>query len=432
MATNNSVNSGPIQYNVQVGGANGTLSNVAPSATNGIPVVSAGSSANPTFGTAVVAGGGTGIVAAGAAYAPICAGTTTTGAFQTASTGISNSGYVLTSTGASSLPTWQVNGSSTTIDITGDTGPTLTGNDFVFSGGSTGLSFAGSTGPDTLTLSFAGITANGGTVSLATDATTSTINVGTGAGVKTSTFGSTNSTSATTMQSGSGALNVTATGGALTINSGTGALSVSSDASATTVNIATGGAAKTLTVGSTNTTSSTAIKSGSGNVAINSGLTIDSTGRNTNAAQPAFQAWATAVTDVTGDGTGYNIVFDNVVFNRGSNFDGTSTFTAPVTGLYMLNCSLFMANITAAHTDVSLAIVTSNAIYRSCQINPGVVAVNVAINGNMGLSFSVLADMDASDTALVNVNVSGSTKTVDVGGIDSSDRRCWFSGYLVA
>ena len=54
-----------------------------------------------------VAFGGTGIQAAGAAYAPICAGTTTTGAFQTASTNISNSGYVLTSTGASSLPTWQ-------------------------------------------------------------------------------------------------------------------------------------------------------------------------------------------------------------------------------------------------------------------------------------------------------------------------------------
>lgn len=41
------------------------------------------------------------------AYAPITAGTTTTGAFQVASTGFSTSGSVLTSTGASSLPTWQ-------------------------------------------------------------------------------------------------------------------------------------------------------------------------------------------------------------------------------------------------------------------------------------------------------------------------------------
>lgn len=51
------------QYNVLIGGStSSTLSNVAPSATSGIPLISAGSSANPSFGTAVVAGGGTGQV----------------------------------------------------------------------------------------------------------------------------------------------------------------------------------------------------------------------------------------------------------------------------------------------------------------------------------------------------------------------------------
>lgn len=49
------------QYNVMVGGAtSSTLSNIAPSATAGIPLVSGGASANPSFSTAVVAGGGTG------------------------------------------------------------------------------------------------------------------------------------------------------------------------------------------------------------------------------------------------------------------------------------------------------------------------------------------------------------------------------------
>jgi hypothetical protein len=55
---------------------------------------------------ASVANGGTGMSAT-VAYAPICGGTTTTGAMQSADTGISTSGYVLTSTGASSLPTFQ-------------------------------------------------------------------------------------------------------------------------------------------------------------------------------------------------------------------------------------------------------------------------------------------------------------------------------------
>lgn len=50
--------------------------------------------------------GGTG-VASFTAFAPIVGGTTSTGAVQQATTGFSNVGYVLTSTGSSSLPTWQ-------------------------------------------------------------------------------------------------------------------------------------------------------------------------------------------------------------------------------------------------------------------------------------------------------------------------------------
>jgi len=60
MATNNSCNYRPTQYAVQVGSTNGTLTNVNPSATVGQPLVGMGSSANPMFGVASVAGGGTG------------------------------------------------------------------------------------------------------------------------------------------------------------------------------------------------------------------------------------------------------------------------------------------------------------------------------------------------------------------------------------
>lgn len=51
--------------------------------------------------------GGTGVATMTTAYAPVCAGTTATGSLQVASTGLSTSGFVLTSTGASSLPTFQ-------------------------------------------------------------------------------------------------------------------------------------------------------------------------------------------------------------------------------------------------------------------------------------------------------------------------------------
>ena len=57
-----------------------------------------------------VADGGTGVSTMTTAYAPVCAGTTATGALQVASTGLSTSGYVLTSNGASALPSFQAGG----------------------------------------------------------------------------------------------------------------------------------------------------------------------------------------------------------------------------------------------------------------------------------------------------------------------------------
>ncbi|HXC05148.1 MAG TPA: hypothetical protein VNZ86_10385 [Bacteroidia bacterium] len=95
-------------HNVIVGGSTtSTLTNVAPSATSGVPLISQGASSDPAFGTAVVAGGGTGNTTF-TAYSVITAGTTATGAFQNVS-GVGTSGQVLTSNGAAALPTWQAN-----------------------------------------------------------------------------------------------------------------------------------------------------------------------------------------------------------------------------------------------------------------------------------------------------------------------------------
>lgn len=138
------------QHDVLVGGASNAISSVAPSATSGVPFVSAGSSSNPAFGIAVVAGGGTGVATMTTAYAPVCAGTTATGALQVASTGLSTSGYVLTSNGASSLPSFQAAaGGVSTID--GDSG-SVTGSTITITGGSSGAVFTGS--GTTLTESF--------------------------------------------------------------------------------------------------------------------------------------------------------------------------------------------------------------------------------------------------------------------------------------
>jgi hypothetical protein len=99
-------------HDVLVGNGTSAVTLVAPSATAGVPLISNGSSADPSYGTAVVGGGGTGATSF-TAYSVIAAGTTSTGAFQNVS-GVGSSGQVLTSNGASALPTWQAAASGTT------------------------------------------------------------------------------------------------------------------------------------------------------------------------------------------------------------------------------------------------------------------------------------------------------------------------------
>ena len=100
--------------------ATGTVQTVAPG-TSGKALVSGGASALPSYTTLGVTGGGTGVATMTTAYAPVISGTTATGALQVASTGLSTSGYVLTSNGASAVPSFQAApgaGSPTTAVIT--------------------------------------------------------------------------------------------------------------------------------------------------------------------------------------------------------------------------------------------------------------------------------------------------------------------------
>lgn len=169
-----------------------------------------------------------------------------------ASTTSMSAGTTLTSVGATTLAT---------------TGASV--NTFGNATGATSVTLTSGSGGITLTATNAAITENSGTgtIGIATDATANTVNIATGAGAKTATFGSTNTTSTTAIKSGDGGISLaTSTNGTVTVTSGTGTVGISTDATATTVNVATGAGAKTATFGSTNSTSTTAIKSGSGGI----------------------------------------------------------------------------------------------------------------------------------------------------------------------
>lgn len=126
--------------------------------------------------------------------------------------------------------------------------------------------------------------------------------------------------------------------------------------------------------------------------------------------QPAFLATHTAdQLNGTGDSTALTLNFTTEIFDQNADYDGTNTFTAPVTGRYVLSSTNVATDLGAAHTASNYVLVTTHRNYQFI-CNPGV--TRTVGNAN---SFSIdsLCDMDATDTVFVRVNVNNSTKTVD-------------------
>lgn len=155
----------------------------------------------------------------------------------------------------------------------------------------------------------------------------------------------------------------------------------------------------------------------------NDTLTITAAGEIREPLNPAYLALSSSASNVTGDNTSYVITYGTEVFDQGGDF-ASNTFTAPITGRYRLRASQSVEDLTSSNTAGFVEITTSNRAYRLATSDWG----NYFVTGgalNCG-SFSVLADMDAADTATFRTVVSGSTKIIDVTttGI--------FSGVLIA
>lgn len=162
-----------------------------------------------------------------------------------------------------------------------------------------------------------------------------------------------------------------------------------------------------------------------GNPGTNDNLTITSSGEITNALQPAFLAYlASTVTNVTGTGTEFTLGTTTAlteVFDQGSDFVTSGTFTAPVTGRYFLQMRVTLTGCTVATTF-------------NCRINTSNRSYNMTFQKAAGtqdetIMLDTLADMDSADTATAIVSVSGEAgDTVDVNGAATLNTA--FSGYL--
>lgn len=142
-----------------------------------------------------------------------------------------------------------------------------------------------------------------------------------------------------------------------------------------------------------------------------------------------FSAYFAATqNNVTGDGTVYNLAFDSTIANVGGVFNtGTGRFTAPVTGCYLFCVSVVLTGIGAGHTAMANVIATTSTGYPFGSFNPTVVAVG----GDLNVTASVIAFMTAGDIAAIGVQVSNSTKTVNVASGGLALPGTSFQGYLL-
>jgi len=150
-------------------------------------------------------------------------------------------------------------------------------------------------------------------------------------------------------------------------------------------------------------------------------MTIDATGAVTKPLQPAFLAQPANNNQTNVAGTGANIIFGTERFDQGSDF-ASNTFTAPVTGRYQFNVSVFLIGVDADVNYYTIKLVTSNRNY-FYDFDPDF----GQDPARWTVSFAALADMDASDTATVVLSFSpdNATSTVDVAD------ATFFSGFLV-
>ena len=150
-------------------------------------------------------------------------------------------------------------------------------------------------------------------------------------------------------------------------------------------------------------------------------MRIDSAGIVTTPYQPAFLANATTMNNIP-IAANTIVTFDAEIFDQGSNF-ASNTFTAPVTGKYQLNVTVYAQSVDSAADYVQIALTTSNREYYAILATTSL-AQDAAY---MTFPISVLADMDASDTAVVAVQLNNSgAAQMDINAVSS------FSGYLVA
>ena len=136
--------------------------------------------------------------------------------------------------------------------------------------------------------------------------------------------------------------------------------------------------------------------------------------------QPAFQIKSGTSQDNISINANTTVVMANEHFDVGSNV-ASNTFTAPVTGKYQLSYQIRLDQLDIDTSYYIINLVTSNRSYQYIQGTSGF----DADMAHMTFAASQLCDMDASDTAFVQVSVlNAGAAQVDI------TTESTFSGFL--
>ena len=155
-------------------------------------------------------------------------------------------------------------------------------------------------------------------------------------------------------------------------------------------------------------------------------MSFDETGAILKPLQPAFLAQVTSVMSNLALSTQHPVTMDNEIFDQNGDFNTTNyTFTAPVTGRYLLSTALRLDNMDTATTAYACTILASSREFTCGILDPDDFASDVTW---MVFSGTFIVDMDASDTAKVQMYVdSGGTPQADI----QSGTNATFSGCLL-
>jgi len=120
------------------------------------------------------------------------------------------------------------------------------------------------------------------------------------------------------------------------------------------------------------------------------------------------------------------IPFNSEAADLSADFNSsTGVFTAPSDGIYALSASVLLTNVDRVNTELRVAITTSNYSYIKF------IPIHNYDSGSdpdysTSVDLSIVCDMDAADTAYVQVYQGGGTIAADVDNSHS-----WFSGCLL-